>query len=132
MEKTSLNQTELRKFGFILTTGIVILFVLLPFLLHQHFNTWLLVASGILIFIAQFQPTWLKMLYHPWMKVGHVLGWINTRIILGFVFFVLITPIGIIRQLCGKDAMQRAYRPKLNSYRKISTQQSPQQMEKPY
>jgi hypothetical protein len=51
------------------------------------------------------------------MLVGHVLGWINTRIILGLVFYVVVTPMGIIRRMLGKDPMGRRTRPELDTYR---------------
>jgi hypothetical protein len=47
---------------------------------------------------------------------GHV--WVDhTRIILGFVFYFVVTPIGIVRRLLGKDPMGRRLRPDLESYR---------------
>jgi saxitoxin biosynthesis operon SxtJ-like protein len=46
-----------------------------------------------------------------------VLGWINTRIILGVVFYFIVTPIGLIRRWLGKDSMGQHLRPDLASYR---------------
>jgi hypothetical protein len=74
---------------------------------------------------------WLKIIYTPWMKFGHILGFINTRIILGFIFFVMITPMGLVMRLMGKDPMCR----KLDgsaSYRKISASQTKEHMERPF
>ena len=51
------------------------------------------------------------------MAAGHVLGWINTRIILGVIFYFIVTPIGIVRRWLGKDPMGRQLRPDLASYR---------------
>jgi hypothetical protein len=51
------------------------------------------------------------------MWIGHVLGWINTRIILGFVFYLIVTPTGAIRRWLGKDPMGQKLRPDLDSYR---------------
>ena len=41
------------------------------------------------------------------MKIGHVLGWINTRIILGMVSFIMFAPVALVLRLLGKDPMQR-------------------------
>ena len=43
------------------------------------------------------------------MWIGHILGWINTRILLGIVFYALVTPIGIVFRLMGKDTMRQAF-----------------------
>jgi hypothetical protein len=51
------------------------------------------------------------------MKLGYALGWINTRIILGAIFFGVVTPIGLIRRVLRKDNMGRSTRPDLDSYR---------------
>jgi len=42
-----------------------------------------------------------------WMAVAHVLGYVNTRILLGVVFYVVVTPIGWLRRLVGGDPLQR-------------------------
>ena len=48
----------------------------------------------------------LKTLYNAWMKFAHVLGWVNTRIILTAVYFVMITPVAITFKFIGKDIMR--------------------------
>jgi len=40
------------------------------------------------------------------VALGHVLGWINARIILGIVFFVVVMPIGLVMRLFGKDFLR--------------------------
>jgi hypothetical protein len=53
------------------------------------------------------------------MKVGEMLGWLNTRIILGVLFYSLFAPIGLIMRLRGKDPMRRALIPEADSYRLV-------------
>lgn len=48
---------------------------------------------------------------------GHVMGWINTRILLGLLFYGVVTPLGIFRGWLGKDPMGRRLPPELESYR---------------
>ena len=43
-----------------------------------------------------------------WMKLAGVLGFINTRILLGLAFYVLFTPWAIIMKLTGKDPLRRS------------------------
>lgn len=49
----------------------------------------------------------LKAIYKGWMKFAHVLGWVNTRIILTLVYFLIFTPLATIFRLIGKDPMER-------------------------
>jgi Saxitoxin biosynthesis operon protein SxtJ len=51
-----------------------------------------------------------RVLYYPnkaWMALAEVLSYISTRIILAFVYFVVITPIGVIKRLSGWDPLER-------------------------
>jgi hypothetical protein len=50
-------------------------------------------------------PRLLTPLYTAWMALGHVLGWINARIILGLVFFVVVTPTALLMRLTGKNLL---------------------------
>jgi hypothetical protein len=133
MQPIVLNNKELKKFGIIFSLGLISLFgLLIPLLKGNEIpaSPWL---AGMLLLVPTFlHPSSLKFIYIPWMKLGAVLGWINTRIILSIIYFGLITPIGFILRCVGKDAMQRSFDKKMLSYRKISPPQSPQHMERPF
>lgn len=51
-------------------------------------------------------PRVLSPLNAVWMKFGHALGWINARIILSLVFFLLVTPTGFVVRLLGYDPLR--------------------------
>lgn len=51
----------------------------------------------------------LKFIYGYWMKFAHVLGWVNTRIILSIVYFFIFTPLALIFRLMGKDPLGRHF-----------------------
>ncbi|MDO8446171.1 MAG: SxtJ family membrane protein [Deltaproteobacteria bacterium] len=57
----------------------------------------------------------LKVIYAGWMKFAHILGWVNTRIILTLVYLIIFTPLALIFRLIGKDPMDRRLE-KGNSY----------------
>ena len=78
---------------------------------------WALVAAILLILPALIYPRILLPLQRVWMVIGHALGWINTRIILGIVFYLLIAPIGMIMRLFGRDTMRRRFQPEVETYR---------------
>jgi len=48
----------------------------------------------------------LKIFYRIWLKIGEVLGWIWTRILLTIIFFVVIGPISLLMKLFGKDPLK--------------------------
>lgn len=133
MEKTTLTVNQLRNFGFMLTFVLFIFFgTLFPLMRHKSIPYWPWII-GFAIFVPTLtKPFLLKIIYTPWMKIGAVLGWINTRIILGLIFFLLITPMGLILRLFGKDLLSTQYDKSKLSYRKITTPQPIQHMEKPF
>jgi Saxitoxin biosynthesis operon protein SxtJ len=115
--KDEITSQKLRSFGFTVG-GIFALIALWPLIVRaEDPRWWAVVAAGCLLVPAVVFPKSLTWVYKGWMALGHVLGWINTRIILGFVFYFVVTPIGIVRRLLGKDPMGRRLRPDLDSYR---------------
>jgi Saxitoxin biosynthesis operon protein SxtJ len=110
---------QLRSFGFTVG-GIFALIGFWPLVIRaEDPRWWALVVAGCLLLPAVVFPRSLIWVHKGWMAIGHVLGWINTRIILGIVFYVIVTPIGIFRRWLGKDPMGRQVRPDLDSYRVI-------------
>ena len=127
------DRQELRTFGLVFATGIVLIFgLLLPWLFEHPWPTWPWVAAGILVTTALLLPSVLRPVYWLWMKFGHVLGWINTRIILGITFLLLFIPVALVFHLFGKDPMRRRLDPSASSYRIKSEHLPRERMEKPF
>ncbi len=75
----------------------------------------------------------LAPVYKAWMKLGGILGFINTTIILTAVYFIIFTPVSLLFRIIGKDSMKRKYEPNSLSYREVKTEQnSGIKMEAPY
>jgi Saxitoxin biosynthesis operon protein SxtJ len=110
---------ELRSFG-LLVGGIFSLVALSPMLLHgEPVRMWAAGMGGLLMVLGGVHPQALVPVHKGWMWVGHVLGWINTRILLGIVFYGLITPIGLVFRMMGRDSMRRAFSSPSATYRVI-------------
>ena len=108
---------ELRSFG-LLVGAVFIVIGLWPVLLHgAPLRHWAVVVGGLLIVFGGLLPRVLVPVHRGWMWIGHVLGWINTRILLTIVFYGLITPIGIVYRLMGKDTMRQAFSEVSPTYR---------------
>lgn len=63
-------------------------------------------------------------LYRAWIKLGDMLGWINSRIILGIMFYLLFVPIGLLLRLLGKGRIREMQRNQANTFRQVSTPRS--------
>ena len=128
-----LSTQELRKFGF--TTGaiVAILFgILLPWLFTHGYPYWPWILAGVLGLWALIAPATLKPVYNGWMKVGHVLGWINTRIILGLMFYTVFFVVGLVLKILGKDPMSRKIDKSAESYRVPSHAHNKDHVERPF
>jgi hypothetical protein len=66
--------------------------------------------AAVLSVLAAVAPSLLRPVYRGWMRVGEVLAWINTRIILTLVFFLVVTPIGLLMRLFGRSPITTARR----------------------
>ena len=75
----------------------------------------LLTATGMLL-VGLAVPRMLKMPYKAWMTLAMVLGHIMTRVVLGVVFFLVVTPLGLIMRLFGRDPMNRKLDPEASTY----------------
>lgn len=123
----------LRQFGALMAGAIALVFGLaIPWLWDLAWPRWPWAAAGVFAVWAALWPTGLAPVYQGWMKVAHVLGWINTRLLLGLVFYGVIAPMGLIMRLLGHDPLRRRREPERHSYRTDSRQSPPNHMEKPY
>lgn len=129
-----LDAKGLREFG--LTTGAIVagLFGLVLPLLFRHWPppTWPWIVGTVLIVWALVVPKTLDPVYKIWMKFGLIMGAINSKIILGAVFYVMMAPMGLIKRLFGSDPMQRQFDPNLSTYRVASQQRPRESMERPF
>ena len=115
--KATRSIKELRSFG-LLVGGIFAAIGLWPALLRgDEMRLWSLFIGGLLILSALLVPRALALPHRGWMELSDILGWLNTRIILGFIFFILLTPIGIVRRFLGSDPMGSKLNPQTNTYR---------------
>ena len=77
---------------------------------------WYFFASAILFFIVTITfPSLLGPFNRVWFKFGLLLGQAVNPVILGLVFFLVVTPIGIVRRLLGKDSLHLIPKPNLKS-----------------
>lgn len=108
---------QLRHFGLIVG-GIFALMGVWPLLFGKagpHY--WALTLGGLLILLGLLRPQSLGPAYRGWMAFGRVMGGVNTKILLGLGFYAIMTPVGLVMRVFGKDPMRRKFDPDLNTYR---------------
>ena len=108
LEEIKLIKTEnkdLRSFG--ITFGIIFL-IIAGFLLYIENELFQLfvVISIIFIIFGFLLPIILKPIYISWMSFAIILGWFMTRFILSTLFYLIVTPIGLITRVLGKDFLE--------------------------
>lgn len=127
------DRKQLREFGLVFAAGLVVMFgLLLPWLAERPWPVWPWAAAAGFLALALIFPPALKPLNALWLRIGHVLGWINTRIILGVVYFAIILPAGLLLRALHKDPMHREFDASAASYRVTSKSAPNQQMERPF
>ena len=127
------SKKELRNFALVTSAMLILFFgLLLPWLWDAAFRLWPWIAAAVLVTWGLLLPASLAPAYHLWMKFAHVLGWINTRLILSIIFFLIFLPFGFIMRLLGNDPMVRRFDVKTNSYRVKRAPIPHENMEKPF
>ena len=85
------TKSKLRSFGLIVG-GIFLLIAFWPYLRRGHdVRLWATVLGGSLVLLGIVAPSLLRHPYRAWMALAYVLGWINTRLILGVVYYLVFT-----------------------------------------
>jgi len=133
MDAQSTAKKELRSFGFIMA-GMVALFfgLIIPWLWDFALPLWPWLVGLVFSVSALAAPGLLRPVFVLWTKIGHVLGWVNTRLLLGIVFYFVIAPIGLVLKLMGKDPLNRKLNKEDPSYRIESKQPGVEKLNRPF
>ena len=127
------DKKGLRNFGYVMACAVVALFgLLLPWALDRPQLLWPWVAAAILAGLGCFKPASLAPLFHLWMKFGLAMNKITTPLILGIVFFLVITPFGVVMRIFDRDPLERNRDFDCESYRIPSEQPEPGDIERPF
>ena len=101
-----LDNKKLKEFGLLISFGLPLLFGwFLPLIFDHEFKIWTLMISIPFFIISLTKPYLLYYPYKFWMSIGHILGWINSRIILGLIFVIILLPLSFIMRVFGYDPL---------------------------
>ena len=97
-----------RSFGIVFFI-VFLLIALYPLTYSQDIRIWSVIISLIFFFLGLFNSKILTPLNKLWFKFGIFLGKIISPIIMGIIFFLVVTPIGLLMRLLGKDLINLKY-----------------------
>jgi hypothetical protein len=96
--------------------GVFLLIALGP-LRHAHApRWWALGVAAVFALVALVKPSLLAPLNRLWIKLGVLLGKVVSPIALGILFYGILTPVGAIIRLTGKDPLRLKLDPNADSY----------------
>src|SRR6056300_715647 len=104
-----------RSFGIVFFI-VFLLIALYPLSYSGEIRVWSAIISLILLVLGLLNSKILTPLNKLWFKFGVILGIIISPIIMGIIFFLVVTPIGLIMKLLGKDLLRLKYNKKDNTY----------------
>ena len=104
-----------RTFGIVFTVLFAVI-GLWPLLGGGGVRVWSLALAGGFLALALVRPGVLRPLNRLWMKFGLLLHMIVNPLVMGLLFFVTVTPIGLAMRLVGKDPLGRHFDPAAESY----------------
>jgi hypothetical protein len=127
-----LDRKGLREFALVTSGVIVGLFgLVLPWLFDIAWPTWPWILAAVLSVLGMIVPMALQPVYKLWMQFGLLLSKVTTPIIMGLVFYLVITPTGLIQRLRSWDPMARNF-DQGESYRVPRAEIPAKNMERPY
>ena len=127
---TQNEKKELRQFALIMASMVLLIFAfLLPWIYEWSFSWTPYVIAGVFAFFGLAAPKLLGPVHQIWLKFSHVLGVINSKILLFVIFYFIFTPMGLTAKLFGFNPMKKNL--KTNSYY-IKRENNLNDMENPF
>ena len=106
--KKHISKKILREFGLLLAIGFPLLIgALIPLLTGHGFIIWTFWVAIPSLLLSLLAPGALYYPYKIWMALGLLLGFINSHIILGIVFLLVLLPIAFVMRISGYDPLRR-------------------------
>jgi hypothetical protein len=115
LKQLKTDAKALRKFG-LTVGGVLALLGLWCWLRHKPAWPYLLTPAAPLLVLGLAWPASLRQVYLGWMAMALVLGLVVSTVLLTLFFYLVITPVGLLARLVGRDFLSRRLDPKAASY----------------
>jgi hypothetical protein len=104
-----------RNFGLVFS-AVFLIISLYPLWFGKNMHLWACIIAFIFFFFAIFLPKALILPNKLWFKLGSFLGAIISPLIMGMIFFLTVTPTGVIMRLFGKDILNQKMKKSIKSH----------------
>ena len=109
---------DLREFGqaaLAMLTGVALLLHLIKGL-EARWGLYICGVGLVVYVLSLVWPAAVKPIYLGLMAVAFPIGWVLSHVLMGVVYFLVITPIGLVFRLLGRDLLQRRFDREAKSY----------------
>ena len=113
--KSKIKISSNRNFGLVFFV-VFLIFSFWPLTYDGSIRIWLAIISLIFLILGLVNSKLLTPLNKLWFKFGTILGAVIAPIVMGVVFFLVITPIGLTMRIMGKDILRKRYDKKKETY----------------
>jgi len=117
---------ELRKFGLLVGAVFTLLGVWFWWRGKGRYP-YFLAPGAMLVVFGTVAPRVLRLIYIGWMSLAFLLGFVVSNILLTLFFYLVVTPIGLLARLAGKDFLNRKLDAQTKSYWIMRGRSSPEQ-----
>ena len=100
-----MKKSSSKSFGY-LFFGIFLALAVWVYVKNQNLNYWLIGTSTIFLVLTLIKSKLLDVLNDLWIKFGELLGKIIAPIVMSIVFFLIVTPIGLVLKIVKKDLLK--------------------------
>ena len=114
-QKSKIKVSSNRNFGLVFFVVFLII-SLWPLLDGGQFKIWSLFFSLFFLVLGLMNSKLLTPLNLLWTKFGILLGNVFAPIVMSFIFFLVVTPIGLLMRMMGKDLLRTKYNKSGKSY----------------
>ena len=104
-----------RSFGFVFA-AVFLIVALYPLVSSQAVRPWAMVVAGVFLVLALFIPKVLGPANRMWTKFGLLLHNVVSPLALGILFFLVVTPTGLLMRIFGKDPLRLRFDAAADSY----------------
>ena len=119
-----ISKNKLRQFSLLIGLGFpIVIGFIMPLVFGHQFRIWTLWVSILTLIIGFLKPLLLYYPYKVWMALGNILGFINSRLVLGIIFIFMVQPLALIMKIFGYDPLrlktnnQKSYRENKKNYK---------------
>lgn len=95
---------EFRRFGVTMAIALAVIGGLMVWR-HKNYYWYVFLFSVLFLFLGLFLPGVLKPVHKLWMTLAAIMGWFMSRLILMILFYLMLTPIGFVMRILGRDVL---------------------------